>query len=154
MSLLDTEKEFMIELNEDIYENYNILKSKFKYCNVDFCIINIHNLYCFYLEYKKREYVRNYTHYDSYYISETKLNEVSKNYNNCIFIWDFRNDKCNDFFWIKFDNSFFDKYSKSYDKKNCSWRYEILSNDCNCGYDKFVDYINNITNRKIGDNKY
>ena len=154
-NIINTEKLFCLELNNDISNDYNIIKSQYKYCNVDILLINRFNLYSVYIEYKKREYKIGFTSYDSYFIGKVKLIEIDKNYKNCYFIWDFRdsskskeyNDK--QFFYIKYNQEFMNKYELDYDKKNESYRYKILSVDCDLGYDNFIKELYIVGNKKI-----
>jgi len=152
-NILQSELDFLLELNEDLSENYTILKSHFKYCNVDFLLVNINNLYSCYCEYKEREYKNGFDKYDSYFIGKVKLENIRDYYNECIFVWDFRKSNENDFFWIKYDDNFFDKYELDYDCVNNSYRYKILNSDCQVGYDKFIEYYKSISNRKLTHNK-
>ena len=55
--ILDSEKLFAIAINNYLNNNgakWIILKSEFKYCYLDFLLINLYNLYSIYLEYKER----------------------------------------------------------------------------------------------------
>lgn len=149
-NILDTEQSFMIEVNNIISNNWVILKSDYKFCYVDFLLINRNNLFTLYTEYKKREYICNKSVYSSFFVSKKKLEMIKKYYKKCILIWDFRSkDNPDDFFYIHYDKSFLDKYECEYDRKNCSYRYKILKEDCLIGFNNYVKIMNDITNLNL-----
>jgi len=144
---IESEKIFMLELNDKLSMNYSILKSKYKFCHIDFVLLNVNNLYSCYIEYKERKYANGYSEYPSFFISKKKIDKIKENYRNCIFIWDFRKSNPNDFFWIKYNDNFYDKYKIDYDTINNSYRLNILKDDCNNSYDEFIEYFTSISNK-------
>ncbi len=137
--ILDSEKLFLIAINNHLNNNgadWIIHKSKYKYCYLDFLLINLNNLYSIYLEYKERSYARGYTHYDSYFISLRKYNAIKKCYNNCYIVWDFTNQTNNDneFYFIKYNEKLFDTFTKDYEKN----RLLIPSKLCNIGFSNLI----------------
>jgi hypothetical protein len=146
---LCSEGNFMIEINDKLSLNYTIIKSQFKYCNVDFLLLNNNNLYTCYIEYKQRQYANGYNNYPSFFIGKTKMDNIKKHYKNCIFIWDFRKSNSNHFFWIKYDDNFYNKYEVEKDYINNSYRFRILKDDCNNSYDEFIEYFTSIPNSKL-----
>ena len=77
------------------------------------------------------------------------MDNIKKNYRNCIFIWDFRKSNSNHFFWIKYDDNFYNKYEVEKDYINNSYRFSILKDDCNNSYDEFIEYFTSIPNSKL-----
>ena len=148
--ILESEEKFMIEVNNIISNNWIILKSDYPFCYVDFSLINRNNLYQLYTEYKKREYKYDKSKYNSFFINKKKLEMIHKYYRNCYFVWDFRSkENPNDFFYIKYNKSFLSKYECEYDRKNMSYRYLILKEDCSIGFDNYVNIMNEITNLNL-----
>jgi hypothetical protein len=90
--ILDSEKLFLLSINNYLNNNganWIIHKSQYKYCYLDFILINLNNLYSVYIEFKERSYSYGYKSYDTYFISLRKYQAIKKCYNNCFIVWDF-----------------------------------------------------------------
>jgi|DEB0MinimDraft_10_1074344.scaffolds.fasta_scaffold34264_1 hypothetical protein len=147
--ILDSEERFMLEVNKVLYENWIIMKSDYKYCYIDFILINRNNLYSVYTEYKEREYKCDKSYYTNFYVSKKKLEMIKTFYKNCYLIWDFRKSgDSNDFFFIKYNKSLLDS-KLEYDKKNCSWRYCIDKDKCSIGFDNYIKLLEDISNTNL-----
>ena len=149
--ILDSEKLFAIAINNYLNNNganWIIHKSEFKYCYIDFILINLNNLYTIHLEYKERSYARGYTHYDSYFISLRKYRAIKKCYNNCYIVWDFTHSTKNDddFYYIRFDKELFETFFKDETKS----RLLIPSNLCKSGFVSLMtELIDVIPNKNL-----
>ena len=149
--ILDSEKLFAIAINNHLNNNganWKIIKSEFKYCYLDFVLINLNNLYSVYLEYKERNYAYGYTHYETYFISLRKYQAIKKCYNNCYIVWDFTHNTKNDdeFYYIKFDKELFEKFDKDINKS----RLLIPSKFCKTRFDNLVcEMIDAVPNRNL-----
>ena len=137
--ILDSEKLFGLEMNNILNNdniNWLIQKSQYKYCYMDFILINIHNLYSVYLEHKERYYKTGYSSYDSFFITNKKINMIDKYYSNCYFVFDFRKQTGNEdeLYYIKYDKKLFDTYEVDrYDRKL------ILKSDCKINFKNLMD---------------
>jgi len=145
--MINSEKIFKLELNNILYENWDIVKSNYQFCYMDFLLFNRNNLYNVFIEYKKRHYTYNKSIYTSFFIGEKKLKMIDLYYNNSYLIWDFRNKNTNetDFFYLKYDKSLLES-KKEYDNKHYSYRFLIDKNKCKNGFDNFINEIKSITN--------
>ena len=137
--LIDSEKLFAFAINNYLNENganWKIIKSEFKYCYLDYILINLNNLYTVYLEYKERNYAYGYTHYESYFISLRKYEAIKKYYNNCYMVWDFTHQTKNDneFYYIKFNDELFNTFKKDLHKN----RLLIPSKFCKSGFENLM----------------
>ena len=150
-NILDSEKIFATTINNYLNENnpnWKIIKSEFKYCYIDFILINLNNLYITHLEYKERSYARGYTHYDSYFISLRKYQAIKKCYNNCYIVFDFTHSTKDDnqFFYIKYNEDLFNTFEKAIDKS----RLLIPSNLCKKRFDNLLlEMVDMIPNRNL-----
>tara|TARA_R110000787_G_scaffold1147_1_gene4104 strand:+ start:104 stop:583 length:480 start_codon:yes stop_codon:yes gene_type:complete len=148
---LDSEKIFATTINNYLNENnsnWKIIKSEFKYCYIDFILINLNNLYITHLEYKERSYARGYTHYDSYFISLRKYQAIKKCYNNCYIVFDFTYSTKDDnqFFYIKYNEDLFNSFEKDYGKN----RLLIPSNLCKKRFENLMlEMVDSISNRNL-----
>lgn len=149
--ILDSEKLFAIAINNHLNNNganWKIIKSEFKYCYLDFVLINLNNLYSVYLEYKERNYAYGYTHYETYFISLRKYQAIKKCYNNCYIVWDFTHNTKNDdeFYYIKYDEELFEKFEKDINKS----RLLIPSKFCKTRFNNLMtEMVNKIPNRNL-----
>lgn len=150
-NILDSEKIFATTINNYLNKNnpnWKIIKSEFKYCYIDFILINLNNLYITHLEYKERTYCRGYTHYESYFISLRKYEAIKKCYNNCYIVFDFTHSTNNDdeFYYIRFDEKLFLTFEKDYHKN----RLLIPSNLCKTTFCSLMtEMIDVIPNRNL-----
>ena len=136
--ILDSEKLFALAINNHLNNNganWKIIKSEFKYCYIDFVLINLNNLYSVYLEYKERSYAYGYKSYETYFISLRKYEAIKECYNNCYIVFDFTLDTKNDdeFYYIRFDEKIFEGFEKDETKsrllipnKFCKTRFDNL----------------------------
>ena len=70
--ILNSEKLFAIAINNHLNNNganWIIHKSQYRFCYLDFVLINLNNLYSVYLEYKERSYAYGYKSYETYFIA-------------------------------------------------------------------------------------
>ena len=137
--ILDSEKLFGIAVNNYLNKNggkWKILKSEYRFCYLDFILINLNNLYSVYLEYKERSYSYGYTHYDTFFISLRKYGAIKKNYNNCYIVWDFTHSTQNDeeLYYIKYDKELLEKFIKDHNKS----RLLIPSKCCKNGFENLM----------------
>jgi hypothetical protein len=145
--ILDSEALFGLEMNNYLNNkdtDWLIQKSQYKFCYVDFILINIHNLYSVYLEHKERNYKTGFKSYDSFFITNKKILMLEEYYKNCYLVFDFRKDtgKEEEFYWIKYDTELFNTYET--DTKN---RRLILKKDCSIGFDNLMkDMTGKISN--------
>ena len=148
---LDSEKLFALAINNYLNNNkanWIIHKSEFKYCYLDFVLINLNNLYSIYLEYKERNYAYGYKSYDTYFISLRKYEAIKKCYNNCYIVWDFTYNTKNDdeFYYIRFDKELFETFEKDINKS----RLLIPSNLCKTGFvNLMTEMIDIIPNKNL-----
>jgi len=151
LKILNSEKIFATTINNYLNKNnsnWKIIKSEFKYCYIDFILINLNNLYTTHLEYKERNYCYGYTHYESYFISLRKYQAIKKYYNNCYIVFDFTHSTkdINQFFYIKYDEELFNTFEKDYNKS----RLLIPSNLCKTLFESLMlEMIDIITNRNL-----
>ena len=150
-NILNSEKIFATTINNYLNNNnpnWKIIKSEFKYCYIDFILINLNNLYTTHLEYKERNYCYGYTHYESYFISLRKYEAIKKCYNNCYIVFDFTHNTNNDneFYYIKYDEDLFNTFEKAIDKS----RLLIPSNLCKKRFDNLMlEMVDIIPNRNL-----
>lgn len=150
-NILNSEKIFATTINNYLNNNnpnWKIIKSEFKYCYIDFILINLNNLYITHLEYKERNYCYGYTHYESYFISLRKYEAIKKCYNNCYIVFDFTHNTNNDneFYYIKYDEDLFNTFEKDYNKS----RLLIPSNLCKTTFiNLMTEMIDIIPNRNL-----
>ena len=148
---LDSEKIFATTINNYLNENnsnWKIIKSEFKYCYIDFILINLNNLYITHLEYKERTYALGFTSYKSYFISLKKYHAIKKCYNNCCIVYDFTHSTKDDnqFFYIKYDEDLFNTFEQDQYKS----RLLIPSKFCKTGYEKLLtEMIDAVPNRNL-----
>ena len=151
LKILNSEKIFATTINNYLNKNnsnWKIIKSEFKYCYIDFILINLNNLYTTHLEYKERNYCYGYTHYESYFISLRKYQAIKKCYNNCYIVFDFTHSTkdINQFFYIKYDEELFNTFEKDYNKS----RLLIPSNLCKTLFESLMlEMIDIIPNRNL-----
>ena len=151
LKILNSEKIFATTINNYLNKNnsnWKIIKSEFKYCYMDFILINLNNLYTTHLEYKERNYCYGYTHYESYFISLRKYQAIKKCYNNCYIVFDFTHSTkdINQFFYIKYDEELFNTFEKDYNKS----RLLIPSNLCKTLFESLMlEMIDIIPNRNL-----
>jgi len=151
LKILNSEKIFATTINNYLNKNnsnWKIIKSEFKYCYIDFILINLNNLYTTHLEYKERNYCYGYTHYESYFISLRKYQAIKKYYNNCYIVFDFTHSTkdINQFFYIKYDEELFNTFEKDYNKS----RLLIPSNLCKTLFESLMlEMIDIIPNRNL-----
>jgi len=88
--ILPSEEIFKRKLLDVLGDEYLIIKSQYKYCSIDFCIINKWNLKILHLEHKQRNCHKN--RYPSTIINYSKLMSYKRNYNNTILIWSYETD--------------------------------------------------------------
>jgi len=136
---LDSEKLFGIAINNYLNKNganWKILKSEYRFCYLDFVLINLNNLYSVYLEYKERNYSYGYTHYNTLFISLRKYGAIKRHYNNCYIVWDFSLQQKNDdqFYYIKYDEQLFNTFEKDRNKN----RLLIPSKFCKTGFENLM----------------
>tara|TARA_R100001463_G_scaffold106632_1_gene161276 strand:- start:5347 stop:5826 length:480 start_codon:yes stop_codon:yes gene_type:complete len=149
--ILDSEKLFANSINNYLNKNnpnWKIIKSNFKYCYMDFVLINLNNLYITHLEYKERSFSYGYTQYDSYFISLRKYEAIKKCYQNCYIVWDFTNNTKNDdeFFYIKYNEELFNDFEKDYNKS----RLLIPSKFCKTTFENLMtEMIDAVPNRNL-----
>jgi hypothetical protein len=149
--ILDSEKLFAVAINNYLNNNeanWIIHKSQFKYCYVDFVLINLNNLYTIHLEYKERTYAYGYKSYDTYFISLRKYQAIKECYNNCFIVFDFTHNTKNadEFYYIKFDKELFKTFDKDIDKS----RLLIPSHLCNTGFiNLMTEMIDAVPNRNL-----
>lgn len=149
--ILDSEMIFANSINNYLNKNnsnWKIIKSEFKYCYIDFILINLQNIYTCYLEYKERSYCRGYNHYDSYFISLRKYEAIKKCYQNCYIVFDFTNQTKDDnqFFYIKYNEELFNDFEKNETKS----RLLIPSKFCKISFENLMtEMIDIIPNRNL-----
>jgi hypothetical protein len=149
--ILDSEKLFALAINNYLNNNkanWIIHKSEFKYCYLDFVLINLNNLYSIYIEYKERSYAFGYKSYDTYFISLRKYEAIKQYYNNCYIVFDFTNNTKNDdeFYYIKYDEKIFNAFEKDETKS----RLLIPSNLCKTTFQKLMtEMVDMISNRNL-----
>jgi len=87
--LINSEKEFLLNLYDNLKDNYNIKKSVNKYCNIDFILNNKTTKNIFYIELKERNI--KYINYSSFIIGYVKIKNILKYYKKCLLVWKFNN---------------------------------------------------------------
>ena len=88
--ILPSEELFKRRLVEVLSDEYLVIKSHFKYCSVDFAIINKWNLKILHLEHKQRNCHQN--RYPSTIINYSKLMSYKNNYQNTILCWGYESN--------------------------------------------------------------
>lgn len=86
--ILPSEEIFKRKLLDVLGDEYLIIKSQYKYCSIDFCIVNKFNLKILHLEHKERNCHKNL--YPSTIINYSKLMSYKRNYQNTIMIWGYK----------------------------------------------------------------
>jgi hypothetical protein len=133
MIILDKEHEFLLKLIEELGDKYEIIKSQNKYCNIDFIVINRHNLKTLYIEHKFRNVVDKY---DTLFIGKTKINNILSLYSKCVIVWEFIGDV---FYSIEVCDDMLVKYYMAYVMG--SYALEISKEDCNKSIDNLIENI-------------
>lgn len=131
--ILPTEKIFSIKLLEELGKDFKIIKSKEKYCSIDFLIINKLNIKCIYLEYKKR--VGQSRKYKSIIVNHSKIISIKRNYNKCIFVFEYDNDT--DF--IEYDETLFKSFNGAFVKNQDTIKIE--NQYLNNGFENLSNFI-------------
>jgi len=131
---LTNEAKFLMLLVSNLGDNYEIIKSHNKYCNIDFIIVNKFNLKTVYLEHKYRNVS---DIYDTLFIGSSKINNIIKDYNsNCIVVWEFVE---NDLYYIKTTSSFPEIYKEAIIcGSSC---LEIVKKECGNELINLIDFI-------------
>ena len=88
--ILPSEEIFKRKLLDVLGDEYLIIKSQYKYCSIDFCIVHKFNLKILHLEHKQRNCHKN--RYPSTIINYSKLMSYKRNYQNTIMIWSYESD--------------------------------------------------------------
>jgi len=148
--ILDAEKLFAILLNTCINANkanYIIQKSQYKYCYIDFILLNINNLHTTYIEYKERTYKTGFKSYPSYFISLRKYNAIKKYYKNSYIIFDFTHQTKDEdeFYYIKYDEKLFKTFNKDLEYN----RLEIPNHICSKKFTNLVNELLQTTNLNL-----
>jgi len=86
--ILPSEELFKRRLLDVLGKDFLIIKSQYKYCSIDFAIINKFNLKILHLEHKERNCHKNA--YPSTIINYSKLMSYKRNYQNTIMIWGYK----------------------------------------------------------------
>ena len=136
--ILPTEKAFSIKLLGALGKSYKVIKSRDKWNNIDFLILNRINIKHLYIEYKKR--TGNSRKFNSVIINECKIRAIKKDYNRCLFVFDYDNSL--DF--IKYDDKVFSDFSGC-KVKNQDVR-KIPNYNLKDGFDNLIEFIKNDLN--------
>ena len=110
--IIESEHKFIIDLNKQLSnDNIQIIKSKYKYNNIDFVIINEENLKHLYIELKERD-IKFKDKYNSIIVNQCKITAIDKNYKKSIFIFKYGNI----YKFIKYNKKIFNNFNTSFIK--------------------------------------
>jgi len=135
--IIDTEHTFMcnllLKLNIN-HDNFKMIKSKNKYCCLDFLLVNEYNLKNLFVEHKFKSIYGE--KYDTFFIGYDKLNKIEAYYSNSntLLVWE-----CKDDIYFTIYNSDFLKNNTKI--VNGGKTYEINKNICGRGWDKLIECI-------------
>jgi len=132
--LLDTEQIFYTDLIAYLPDRYQIIKSSYKYCVVDFMVINTSLLKFIYVEHKRRYF--NKDAFNTIWIKVSKVKNILSRYGKFIFV----NTLNNDIIFILIDESTIDKYEQTTNEYN-ELVLNISTSDFISGYDDLTAYI-------------
>lgn len=132
--LLDTEQEFSKELIKRLPTKFQLIKSNYKFCIIDFILINNDNLKVIYLEHKRR-FIKGVS-FPSIWIKVSKVRAILKNYGKFIFV----NTLNDDLYFITIDNKTIDKYEQETNIYN-ELVLNIKIEDFNNGFDDLSNYL-------------
>ena len=82
--LLDTEDEFTKHIIDLLPPSISIIKSSYRYCRIDFLVINKINIKTLYIEHKRR-YIKG-CNYPSVWIKKDKIEAIIKDYGAFLFV--------------------------------------------------------------------
>jgi len=88
--ILPSEEIFKRKLLDVLGKDYLVIKSQYKYCSIDFCIVHKFNLKILHLEHKQRNCHQN--RYPSTIINYSKLMSYKNNYQNTILCWGYESN--------------------------------------------------------------
>jgi len=132
---LTNEAKFLMLLVSNLGDNeYEIIKSHNKYCNIDFIIVNKFNIKTVYLEHKYRNVS---DIYDTLFIGSSKINNIIKDYSsNCIIVWEFMGGEI---YYIKTIPTFTSTYKElMVCGSSC---LEIVKKECGNELINLIDFI-------------
>jgi len=132
--ILDSEGRFKSRLLLDFNDkNYDVKKSQYKYCSIDFIVLNLDNLKSIYIEHKDKKI--NAKNFQSFMINKCKLDACKRYYKDTIFVWD-----CLDnVYWCYYSDEL---HQSRLEQINNSDVYFIDKNVVNCGFDNLIYSIN------------
>lgn len=133
--LLDSEDIFLKRLIDMLPSSISIIKSSYRYCRIDFLVINKINIKTLYIEHKLRSIIgRNYP---SVWIKKDKIESILKDYGAFLFVSECKDD----IYYIWIDDKTIDKYvveTNLYGEVVVN----ILTADFGKGYDGIIKLIN------------
>jgi len=133
--LLDSEDIFLKRLIDMLPSSISIIKSSYRYCRIDFLVINKINIKTLYIEHKLRSIIgRNYP---SVWIKKDKIESILKDYGAFLFVSECKDD----IYYIWIDDKTIDKYvveTNLYGEVVVN----ILTADFSKGYDGITKLIN------------
>ena len=130
---IDSEAKFMAELlatlNVNDNDNFKMIKSKNKYCSLDFILLNEYNLQNLFIEHKKKNI--DASKYDTLFIGYDKLIKIDTFYHssNTLLVWECKNA----IYFTMFDKSFLKNNTKYVNGSKC---FEIDKSICGIGIQK------------------
>ena len=102
--LLDSEDIFLKRLIDMLPSSISIIKSSYRYCRIDFLVINKINIKTLYIEHKLRSIIgRNYP---SVWIKKDKIECILKDYGAFLFVSECKDD----IYYIWIDDKTINKY--------------------------------------------
>jgi len=137
--ILDDEEVFKIKMldalnkNNDV-ENFVMIKSGYKYCSIDFTIINTYNLLSVYVEHKKKKISA--SNYNTFFIGFQKLIMIDTYYGQqkLFLVFD-----CEDeIYFTEYDSKFLKRDVKIVRGGKV---VEINKSECGCGFEKLTQKV-------------
>ena len=121
-------------------EDYEMFKSRDKFCNVDFSVINKRNLLSVLIEHKRKNIDGSDDKYSTFYIGTTKLAMISVFYSTPLVLV----FECNDeVYWVLNDAEFLKRPSKFIRGGKV---IEINKNECGVGFDNLIKTLKDTLN--------
>jgi len=135
--IIDTEHNFMTNLLLKLNvanDNFKMMKSKNKYCSIDFLLVNEYNLQNIFIEHKQKKISGE--KYNTFFIGYDKLNKIDTFYHNSntLLVWECEDD----IYFTIYNNTFLKNDTKII---NGGKAYLIDKSVCGVGWNDLIDCV-------------
>tara|TARA_R110000803_G_scaffold27479_1_gene64200 strand:+ start:974 stop:1459 length:486 start_codon:yes stop_codon:yes gene_type:complete len=136
---IDSEAKFMVKtINALKDDKYEMIKSRDKYANIDFMLLNKKNLCSVLIEHKRKKISG--ASYDTFFIGFNKLVALEVFYNAPIYLVF---ECADDTYWCEYDSSFLKRETKMIRGGKC---IEVSREECGIGFFKLISQLKNSLN--------